>query len=380
MKKKVLAAALALCMVAGLAACGKSSGSTDSTATEGEITLGQYKGIDVKESTYTITEEELQDYRDSVCKYCSYTEDVTEGTLTEGLTVSVNYTAYVGGEEYTSAEATDITLEDDGFEVDGVVEALIGAEVGSTIEVTSTFDEDYTDADVAGKEVTFSIEILSYETTVIPEYTDEFVAENFAYLGFTTTAELDEYLERDLFVSSVIEEIWDTVVDNATVVSYDSEDLAELVTEYSEYQEYIIYYSTGYTLEEYLEAVGMTEDEFTAEMEASAKEELKERMVVEAIAEAEGIEISDTEYDELMEEYAGNYGYDSVEAFSSYYSSLTEEDFLFSMINQKVQEFVADNSNPVADEELETETETEDATEAETDSEDETEEDTTTAE
>ena len=370
MKKKIMALMLAATCVLSLAGCGKKA----SVKTEGKVTIGQYKGLNVQKSTAEITDKELQDYIDSVCKNATYTESVTEGTLEKDMSVKVDYVSTINGEEYTGGTQTGavITLSDNGFKVDGVVDALIGKKVGDVVKVDTKYADDYSDSTLAGKDVHFEVTIKSIQKSVVPEYNDAFVEKNYKYLGYTTTAELTEYLKKELKIQAIIGEIWTKVVENATVDSYDSDELKDLTAYYKEYQESYIYYLTGYDLSAYLAAIGKTEDDYNNEMEDAAKSELKEKMVVRAIAEQEGITISDEEYNTELKKMATYYGYDTVEEYSSAYSDeyYDKDYYVVNMLANKVQEIIADSAVVVDDYETTTaegetteEATTEDATE-----------------
>jgi len=347
MKKKLFAALLCVTCVLSLTACGKKK----STATKAELRLGEYKGINVQESTYEITEEELQEYIDSICENSTYTEAVEEGVLEEGMKVKVDYVSTIDGKEYTGGTQTGavITLKEGSFKVDGVIEALIGKNVGDKVEVDAKYADDYSDSTLKGKDVHFTVTIKSIQETVVPEFNDEFVKDKFAYLGYETVEEFKEYLIEDMRLTYVFTEVWDTILENAVVVSYDSEELEELTNQYVEYQEYIIYQYTGYDLDTYLAAIKKTRDAFVAEYRELAKETLKEEMVVQAIIDAEGITITEEEYQNNLKLYAGNYGYDTVEEFSSAYSSSTKEDFEFSMKYEKAQKIIVESAKVVDD-------------------------------
>jgi len=189
----------------------------------------------------------------------------------------------------------------------------------------------------------FKITIKSIQKTVIPEFNDEFAKKYFSYLGYEKADDLKAYLKEDMRITEIINEVWAGIVETFEVESYDSVKLEELTNSYADYQEYIIYAYTGYSLEEYLAAMGQTEAQFRKEMEDSAKAELKEKMVVEEIIKAENLTITDEEYTAKLKEYAGNYGYDKVEEFSSDYADYKREDFEFSMLYEKVQELVVKN-------------------------------------
>ncbi len=350
MRKKILVALLCMATALAVTACGDKE--EKKVKTEAKLTLGTYKGVSVQTSTNEITEEELKEYIDYICESKSYTESVKEGKLEKEMKVKVDYVSTINGEEYTGGTQTGaiITLKKGSFKVDAVVDALIGKNVGDVVEVDTKYADDYSDKTLAGKDVHFKVTVKSIEKTVVPEFNDEFAKKEFGYLGYEKADDLKAYLKEDMRIAAVMEEVWQDVIDAAKAESYDSDELDKLTDSYAEYQEYIIYSYTGYSLDEYLAAMGQTEKEFRAEMEESAKAELKEKMVIEAIIEAEKLTISDEEYQKGLKEYAGNYGFDSVEEFSSQYKDYSKEDFEFSMLYEKVQEIIVNSCKIVEDE------------------------------
>lgn len=338
MKKKLLAIALCVCTAFSFTACGEEKEETP------KVTLGEYKGLKVDATLGETTEDEIQAYLDSVLQSYSETIEVTEGALEAEETAKLSYTATIDGAEYKSAEGDSVELTDTGFNVDGFVDGLIGHSVGETVELDLVLPEDFTDTEVAGKDVHFTVTIEAKLVTEIPEFTDEFVAKNLDYLGLATKQDLLDYLENDIILGQVYEEVWSDVIDGALVEEYDEEEVSELAEQYAEQEEYYIYTYTGYDLASYLELVGMTEEEFDEQMKEVAKSYIKQQMVIKAIADAEGIEMTDELYENKMLEMAKTYGYDTTEEFEEAYAdSVTKEDFENTILAYMVQEIVCEN-------------------------------------
>lgn len=341
MKKRLLAIALCLCTAFSAVACGNKDGKEETTGkenkTEGKITLGEYKGIKVDASLATVSDEEVQKYLQSVLNNCAETEELTEGVLEKDGTAKISYTSTVDGAEYKNAEGASINLTETGFDVEGFVDGLIGHSVGETVELDLALAEDFSDTEVAGKNIHFSVTIEAKINTVVPEFTDDFVKGKFDYLGLATQQDLLDYLRNEIFVNQIYSEIWQEVLDNATVESYDSDELEAMAKECAEYQEYMIYAYTGYDLATYLGAIGQSEEQFMDEMREAAKNYLKQEMLVKAIAKEEGIEITDELYQQKMLEYAKSYGYDTVAEFEEANAEkMTREDFEYEILAYEV--------------------------------------------
>ena len=206
-----------------------------------------------------------------------------------------------------------------------------------------TMPSDYSDNTLANKAVHYEVKILSIVETIYPDLTDDYVKTEYGAIGLETVGDFMEYLEHDLYINNIYTEVWGTVVENAEVVSYDKATYEEDFQDMSDYREYVIYYTYGYELSAYLTAMGMTQEDWDAGIDAYVLGVMKEEMVINKIAEVEGIEVSQEEYDVKMVEYAKLMGYDSVEDLVNEYAEngVGEEEFWYSVKVYKVQEYVA---------------------------------------
>lgn len=353
MKKKILALAACVCMSASLVACGGSESGEETSKTEGKITLGQYKGMEVNESTATVTDEELKDYIDYILDSNKTTTSVTEGTTKKGDSVKVTYTATKDGEKISALSSTSstIVLDEGSFAIDGFVDYIIGKKVGETVEFDITIQEDFTTEEYQGMTVHYAVEIKSIEVTTVPELTDEWAKENYGYLGINNAAEFTAYYKDNLYLNTVYNDIIDKVLANQKVEEYDSEELASYTQQYREnFESQLSYY--GIEIDAYLQAMNKTEESFTAEMEEQAKEFLLQKMFVLAVAEEEGLTVTDEEYSAKMLEYAKSMGLESQEELESYYDGhMDTEDYKYSILAEKVQRIMCENIKIVPDEE-----------------------------
>lgn len=357
MKKRLLALALGACMTISLAACGDSG--KDTKKTSADLTLGQYKGLEVSKSTADITDEELTAAVERVLKSNQKDEYVEEGTTQKDNKITAVYTATLDGESVSAlssaSSGSTVTLSDGSFAIEGFIDKLIGQQVGSKVEFDITIPEDTENSALktyAGKTVHYVVEIKNIVNTIVPELTDEWVKEEYGYMNISTIDGFKEYLKRQMYLSYVYDEVKDTLLDNSTVNSYDS-DLLSKYTDIAVTQfESTISSYYGITLDAYLQAMDKTEDEFRKEKEEEAKPDLKERMVIEKIAEAENITLSDEEFNTRMEQYAVEYGLETVDELKQYYDGVWDDsDWKYSILAEKVQEIICDNVVAVEDKE-----------------------------
>lgn len=368
---KTLAAVLSVSMVFAMAGCGKSEKTSKSV--KDYVTLGDYKNLEVNLAVSTIADEDVEEEIQNTLEENSDYEEITDRTtVQEADIVNINMTATVDGEEYEDGniEDYDYTLGDNeyGEEFD---KGLIGKNKGDTFDLTVTLPEDYSDDTYAGKQAVFNVTLNKIEKKVVPELNDEFVK---------TVSEdcntVDEYrksvkedlqkTEDDENLSSAKEELMSLAVENAEITG-SSDDL------------YNLYYNqmtNDYT--NYAQQWGMSFDDFLSSFMGMDKESFKDYVLDEvydiqvavAIAEAEGLEVSDKEYKENLKKYTEDYGWDSEDELEEAYS---KEYLKNNMIREKVLDFLYENAKvtevPKAeleadvDDSEDTEDETEEATE-----------------
>ncbi len=372
-KKKLVAAFLCLGMVGAMfTGCGSSDDSSSTASSGGKLKeLPEYKGLEVYESVVEVTDDAIQEQIDQAAED-NATMKEKKGKIKSGDTVNIDYTGKVDGEEFDGGSATGYDLEiGSGTFIDGFEDQLIGHKKGQEFTIEVTFPETYTvNEDLAGKDATFDIVINSVSEEVIPTVDDAFVQEYFGYTECTTVDEFKDYIADRLRLNQIINAVWSDYLESVEVEEYDQDDLEEMQSQISSYMEYQIYYSTGYTIDDYLEAVSMTEDDWNEQILESAQSSTKEKMVITAIAEKEGWTISDDDYNTQAAIYATQQTVDSVEELESIYG---KDEIEYSILSNKVFKLISDEATVVADPET-----TEEETEAtDTDS---TEEDTTAEE
>ncbi len=366
MRKKLLAMGIAVCTMFAFVGCNDTDSSTPETTTqgvsdtnvtpngtpigEGEIELGEYKGLTVYSDDIAVTDEEVEEYVNSRLEQDAVTEYVEYGTVKENDSVKVSYKGTVEGQEYTggTSEGKVIVATKGGFAVDGFAEALIGHSVGETLELDLQLSTSMSDGTLAGKDVHFSVKILSLVVTNYPELTDEYVASTYGAIDLTTVSQFYDYLRNDIYINKIYQKVWNKVVDSSNIVSVNKDSYEETYNICKENSELEIYNTYGVTLDEFLSQSGQTMDEWNQQVSSIVESYMKDELIINAIAEAENITVSDEEFEKKMFEYAKLYGFNTVEEFREMYGdSVTEDDFRYSVKAYKVQEFVSLSANIV---------------------------------
>lgn len=360
--KRLLAGTLAALMLLTAASCGKTNGeettaastadtsgtteATEYTPTEQNwpdgfdytainladyIKLGKYKGVTVTLTTSSeITAADVEKYIEDVRTQHSRTVEITDRGAKNGDELVIDYKGTLDGVAFDGGTATGTTLTlGAGGWIDGFEDGMVGMKAGETKTIDATFPDPYkNNPDLAGKTVQFEITVHSVSETVIPEYNDAFVRDNF---DFATMAEYEASVRKTL-----AEERQDEIaaekqsatlavaVDNAEVLKYPE----GVVEDYMAQQiDYVRYYAAQYGMS-YADfvsaATGEDVETYEAAVRTGAEQSVKEELVIWAIAEAENFTISDERRASELASLLSYYNYDDLASMCEAYG-FTEE-------------------------------------------------------
>lgn len=294
------------------------------------VALGEYLGVEAK----LIKAEEVTDeiLRMNILKtryeYAEFTK--VDRAAQEGDKVVASYQGYMDDELFQggSASSEEIILGL-GEYVPGFEAGIVGMTAGETKKVDVRFPDDYWSEDFAGKAAYFEITVKEVYSAALPEYNDAFVSEKLSYDNVGAFEEaLAENLKKQFeeeAETKQLQAIWASVRENCTINSYPEDQVEAYVEEYVNYYTYLAQYS-GSELDAYLQAnYGITEEEFQKTVLKWAQSEIGDSLIVDAIVEAEKMELSDKEYEEEKQKLMQSMGYSSDEAFQSAYGSSFED-------------------------------------------------------
>ena len=294
------------------------------------VALGEYLGVEAK----LIKAEEVTDeiLRMNILKtrydYAEFTK--VDRAAQEGDKVVASYQGYMDDELFQggSASSEEIILGL-GEYVPGFEAGIVGMTAGETKKVDVRFPDDYWSEDFAGKAAYFKITVEEVYSAALPEYNDTFVSEKLSYDNVGAFEEaLAENLKKQFeeeAETKQLQAIWASVRENCTINSYPEDQVEAYVEEYVNYYTYLAQYS-GSELDAYLQAnYGITEEEFQKTVLEWAQSEIGDSLIVDAIVEAEKMELSDEEYEEEKQKLMQSMGYSSDEAFQSAYGSSFED-------------------------------------------------------
>ncbi len=290
---------------------GKSFIFTAEVAVKPEVTLGKYLGVPVKKTDVAVTEEEtdaeIEKERESNARMIT----VEDRAVADGDTAVIDYEGFMDGETFEGGKGENHSLVIGSHTfIDNFEEQLIGKNTGDELEVHVTFPEEYHAPELAGKPAVFQVKINEIKTKELPDLDDEFAQD---VSEFDTLAEYRESVVKKLTerkenearhakeeeaIQKIIEdsqmEIPDAMVDTQTRSMVD--DFANRMAQ------------QGLGMEQYLQFTGSTVEQLMEQMKPDALKRIQSGLVLEAIAEAEHIEVSDEDVEAEIENMAGMYG------------------------------------------------------------------------
>lgn len=283
---------------------------TAEVAVKPEVTLGEYKGLEIEKVSTEVTAEEIDKRLKEEAEKNARTVTVEDRAVQDGDEVIMDFEGFVDGETFEGGKGENYPLTiGSGSFIPGFEEQLIGAEAEKETEVKVTFPEDYHAEELQGKDAVFKCTVHEIKAKELPEIDDEFAAE---VSEFDTLDEYKAELEAELKKQKEAEgkrkqedEAVEKAVENA---SYEIPE-AMITTNVSQMKEDFArrIQSQGLTMEQYYMFTGATEEKMEEEMRPQAVKRIETRLVLEAVAKAENIEISDERLDEEIQKMADSY-------------------------------------------------------------------------
>ena len=318
------------------------------------IKISKYKGVEVPavEGYSEVTDEAVEKRIAEVMEgFAEYTE-ITDRAVQEGDTIFVDYTGKVEGEVLESESGTDYQIVVGNKSLyEEFDEEVIGKNVGESIVTTKKFTKDYTDAELAGKEMELTITVKRIFEKELPELTDEFVqtvsqeSETVAEYRKEVKTLMEEAVEEAVD-AELLETVWEAVVANSAIKEYPEEQLeAEIDELYAYYQKGAEVYEMEFDV--FLdEVMGLTEEEFVASLQAAAETNVKNDLIVELICEKEKLSMTEEEMLEAQEALAKEMGYADVPAMLEDAGADAVEKYI---LRDMVKEWLVDNCIQVND-------------------------------
>ena len=275
-----------------------------------EVKLGEYKGLTYYKSDVEVSESEIDDELQRTREMNSRRVPVEDRPAQDGDIVNIDFEGFVDGEAFEGgkAEGHSLTLGSGAF-IPGFEEQIEGKNIGEEFDVNVTFPEDYQAENLAGKEAVFKCKLNDIKVKELPELDDEFAAE---VSEFDTLEEYKadirakkEKERQDEAKRAAQSQLVDKAVANAEMdipgpmVDLEAEQVARDFQMRME--------SQGINMEQYFQWTGTTAEKFMEDAKTAAEKNIRSRLVLEAIAAAENIEVTDEDLENEIHRMAESY-------------------------------------------------------------------------
>ena len=328
-------------------------------AVKPEVKLGEYKGIEVETSPIVVTEAEVDAAITREQEKNAVKNPVEDRPVKDTDEVVIDFEGFCDGVAFEGGKGTDHTLTIGSHTfVDTFEDQIIGHSIGDEFDVNVTFPENYHTEDLAGKPATFKVALKSIKEKVLPEIDDEFASE---VSDFDTLEEYKEDIRKNIRESK--EKAAKTAKENVAIMKLVAASEMEIPDAMVETQARGMYEdfarrmeNNGISMEQYMQYTNMTEENLMEEMRPTALEQIQNRLVLEAVAAAENIEVSADEVQDEIKKMADSYGVDT-ERILPFLGDKGLENVKSDLAIQKAAELIAANAVEVEKKAEETEEE-----------------------
>lgn len=293
---------------------GKSFIYVATVATKPEVTLGEYKGIEVEKAKPEVTDADVEAELKKVQEQNSRLVSVADRAVADGDQTVIDFEGFVDGKAFEGGKAEDYTLVIGSHSfIDTFEDQLIGKNIGEDVEVNVIFPAEYHAAELAGKPATFKVKIKEIKMKELPELNDEFASE---VSEFETLDAYKEDVKNKLAETKQAQataenenNVVQKVVDNAQMdipAPMVDEQVRNMIEDYARRLQ-----SQGISFDQYLQFTGSTIEQLQEQMRPQAELRLRTRLVLEAVVAAEKIEPSDELVEAEIKKMSENYKMDA---------------------------------------------------------------------
>lgn len=283
---------------------------TAEVAVKPEVTLGEYKGVEVPKAEVEVTDEEVDAELKKEQEKNSRTITVEDRGAENGDITTIDFEGFVDGVAFEGGKGTDypLTLGSGSF-IPGFEDQLVGAKTGDHVEVNVTFPEEYQAKELAGKAAVFQCDVKKIEAKELPELDDDFAQD---VSEFDTLAEYKEDVKKNLTEKKEKEALRakedaavEKAVENAEMEIPDAmirTQARQMVDDFSRRMQ-----QQGLTMDQYFQYTGLTLDKMIDDTKPQALKRIQTRLVLEKVAEVEEIQPSEEEVNEEIAKMAEIY-------------------------------------------------------------------------
>ena len=277
---------------------------TAEVALKPEVKLGKYKGVKVEKADVVVTDEEVDEVIEKERENNARNITVEDRAVKDGDMTVIDFEGFVDGEAFDGGKGENYPLTiGSGAFIPGFEEQLVGSEIGKEVEVNVTFPEDYHAENLKGKAAVFKCTVKEIKEKELPELDDEFASE---VSEFETLTEYKEDVKKNLEEKKMKEakenkerEAVEAVVDLSEM------DIPEAMVETQQRQMVDEFAQRitmqGLSMEQYFQFTGTSYQQMLENVKPQAEKRIQSRLVLEAIAEAEKIEVTDEDFEKEIE-------------------------------------------------------------------------------
>ena len=287
---------------------------TAEVAVKPEVTLGEYKGLEVAKTEVEVSDEEVAAELEKEREKNARTISVEDRAVENGDMIMLDFEGFVNGVAFDGGKGENypLTIGSNAF-IPGFEEQLVGAKIGEDVEVNVTFPEEYQAPELAGCAAVFKCKVNEIKVKELPELDDDFAQD---VSKFDTLDEYKEDVKAKLAANkadaakrakedAVIEKIIENAQMDIPEAMIDTQ-ARQLVDEFAQRIQ-----AQGLSFEQYLQFTGMTLDTALEQMKPNAVKRIQSRLVLEAVVKAENIEVSEEDVKAEIAKMAETYKMDA---------------------------------------------------------------------
>lgn len=283
---------------------------TATVAKKPEVKLGDYKGLDVPSESDEVTDEDIQKALEAEAEKNSITVPVEGRPVADGDMVTIDFLGKKDGVPFEGGEGKDypLTIGSHTF-IEGFEEQLVGMAIDETKDIDVTFPEEYHEKSLAGQPAVFTVTIKGIKAKELPEINDEFASE---VSDFETLEEYKKDIEAKLAESKKDEvkrkkedALLELAVQNSEIDLPDLMITSEARIAVNEFAQRL--QAQGLNMEQYMQFTGQSEKDMIEAQKEQTEKSIRARLVLEAIADAEKIEVTDDDVTAELQKMADQY-------------------------------------------------------------------------
>lgn len=315
-------------------------------AVKPEVTLGDYKGVEIEKVDAEVSDEDVEAALLNEQKQNARNIPVEDRAAKLDDEVSIDFEGFIDGVAFEGGKGENYQLKLGSHSfIDTFEDQIVGKNIGDEFDVNVTFPEDYQAEELAGKPAVFKCKLNGIKETQLPELDDDFAAD---VSEFDTLAEYKEDLKATLKVKKEKEaknekesRVVDKIIENAQMDIPEpmiNTQKEQMVNEFAQQLSY-----QGLSIEQYFQFSGMTKEKFMETAEPEALRRIKSRLVLEAVAKAENIEVTEDDLNAELEKMAETYQMEA-DKLKELVGDSEKEAIKLDIAVQKAVDFVRDSA------------------------------------